>query len=215
MPSAFICRGGPIAAPSAVAGDLAADRRGCALKAAGDRAHRLSRRRSRARSPRARRPEAPAGRAGAQAARRRRARAGCCGSSRALDRAPGQCRLTDSPAFQRSHNSRRSAAVYTRRARATPTPSTGSSGPKCCADGLNSPFPALPLRRLDPSPGGRHRSHAVPARRVGFARRQRIQSRPPTEASLPSETQAIAPRRYEATRALEREHSRGASCNGA
>ncbi len=140
VPSAPVCRGGPIAAPSAVTGDLAADRRGCALKTAGDRAHRLAD----GVSPRdllaLGGPKRPPERAGAQAARRRRARAGCCGSSRALDRAPGQCRLTDSPAFQRSHNSRRSAAVYTRRARATPTPSTGSSGPKCCRDGLNSPL---------------------------------------------------------------------------
>ncbi len=140
VPSAPVCRGGPIAALSAVTGDLAADRRGCALKAAGDDAHRLAHgdppRDLLALGGQKRPPGAPA----LKAARRRRARAGCCGSSRALDRAPGQCPLTDYPAFQRSHNSRRSAAVYTRRARATPTPSTGSSGSKCCRDGLNSPL---------------------------------------------------------------------------
>ncbi len=92
VPSAPVCRGGPIAAPSAIAGDLAADRRGCALKAAGDRAHRLAD----GDPPRdllaLGAPKRPPGAPALKAARRRRARAGCCGSSRALDRAPGQCR---------------------------------------------------------------------------------------------------------------------------
>ena len=62
----------------------------------------------------------------------------CSGSCAGARSSARPISLTDSPRFQRSHNSRRSRAVYFLRLLATTTPPARQTN-RCCADGLTAP----------------------------------------------------------------------------